>query len=340
MLAPRAAQRPPVNANAPTFAHRYGAFGGVLASTLEFPELIAAPAHDAAHWSFSVVAGLEEMVDPVLLGDEHIYGAVHARLLRHQHGHRIEVDDTGAFDIARSGRDVAWLPHAEPWWDFGRGHLLGRVMATMLHLDGVETLHGSAVRLGSGAVGFLAAKGTGKSTLALQLTAAGVPLMTDDALPIMAGDVIEALPGVPSIRLRTAEETDAPVASTGRDGKFRIVDTHVARRDVAPAPLSALYLLRSVSAAAQSEAVVRARLQGPMAVMQLMPHFKVGFMLGASAGPGLLGLATRLVREVPVFELRVVRERDRLPEVVDQLLEWHGGVPAPLVSGPPAPASA
>ncbi len=322
-----AAQHPHVAATAATFAYRYSAFGGVLTSTLEFPELIAAPAGDHAHWSFSVVDRLDDMEEPVQLGEEHIYGTVHARLLRHRHGHRILVDDTGAFDIAPSGRDVAWLPHEDPWWDFGRGHLLGRVIATMLHLDRVETLHGSAVHMGDGAVGFLAASGTGKSTLALQLTAAGVPLMTDDALPILARDVIHALPGVPSIRLCSAEESDAPVTSTGRDGKVRIVDTHVPRRTLSPVPLSALYVLRSVTVDSQAEAVVRSRLQGPLAVMQLLPHFKIGFMLGASAGPGLLAVATRLVREVPVYELRVVRDRDRLPDVITQLLEWHHGAP-------------
>jgi hypothetical protein len=82
-----------------------------------------------------------------------------------------------------------------------------------------------------------------------------------------------------------------------------------------------------VTVESQPEAVVRSRLQGPLAVMQLLPHFKVGAMLGASSVPGLLGLATRLLREVPVFELRVVRDRDRLPEVVTQLLAWHHGAP-------------
>jgi hypothetical protein len=335
MRATRAAQLPHVASTAAAFAYRYRTFGGVLTSTLAFPELIAAPSGDHAHWSFCVVDRLDDMEDPVPLGEEHIYGTVHARLLRHRYGHRILVDDTGAFDIATSGRDVAWLPHEDPWWDFGRGHLLGRVIATMLHLDGVETLHGSAVHMGDGAVGFLAASGTGKSTLALQLTAAGVPLMTDDALPILAGEVIHALPGVPSIRLRTAEESEAPVTSTGRDGKFRIVDTHVANRELAPAPLSALYVLRSVMVDSQAQAVVRNRLQGPLAVMHLLPHFKVGGMLGASAHPGLLAVAARLVREVPVYELRVVRERDRLSEVIARLLEWHDGAPdhaAPAVS--------
>ena len=164
--------------------HRYDVYGAVLASTVEFPELPAATDDRPARWDFSTVAELPEMASPVALGDDHIYGAVHARFFAHDEGHRVIVDDTGVFDIARDGHRLRWAERADAWPDFVRSHLTGRVIATALWLDGLLPLHGSAVETSDGVIGFLAPKGYGKSTLAMALTQAGARLVTDDTLPI------------------------------------------------------------------------------------------------------------------------------------------------------------
>lgn len=302
----------------------YSAFGARLASDLEFPELTPLPP-GPPRWTFRVVDELPEMADPHPLGEEAIYGEVKARLLRHGQGHRIEVSDTGSFELL-SGGVIHWRPTEEPWWDFGRGHLLGRVLATAMFLEGIHTLHGSAVQFGDGVVGFLAPKFTGKSTLALHLCRAGAALVTDDSLPVeLTADGVLAHPGVHSIRLRTMEEAGEATESTGRDGKFRLTDLPMERRMEAPAPLRVLYLLRSVQENEGGAAVLRTRIPGPLQTMRLLAFAKIGEMLGAAGKRFLFENAIALSERVRVEELTVVRDHQRLPEVVEQLLSWHGG---------------
>lgn len=303
-------------------AHFYHLFGDRLRSGLAFPEL--RPAEPGpARWTFDVVEKLADR-DGEVLGEELIYAEVRARLLRHEAGHRIEVDDTGRFDILPGGH-VTWAPLGDPWWDFGRGHFLGRVMATVLHLEGLHTLHGSAVETPDGVVGFLAPKFTGKSTLALHLCREGAALVTDDSLPVeQRADGIYAHPGVHSIRVRSATEVDESVEPTGRDGKFRLTDIPAEHRMERPAPLSTLYILRSVMENPGNEAAVRTAIPGPLRAMRLLAHAKIGEMLGPSAAPVLFERAAALTRGVKVEELAVVRDRARLPEVVERILAWHG----------------
>jgi hypothetical protein len=309
----------------------YSAFGSRLASDLEFPELRPLDV-GPSRWSFRVVEALPEMVDPAALGEEAIYGDVKARLLRHSRGHRIEVCDTGSFEIL-SGGEILWRPTDEPWWDFGRGHLLGRVLATALFLEGIHTLHGSAVQFEDGVVGFLAPKFTGKSTLALHLCRGGAALVTDDSLPVeITPEGVLAHPGVHSIRLRTMEEAGEATESTGRDGKFRLTDLPMDRRMEEPSPLRVLYFLRSVQENEGGVAVRRAPLPGPLQAMRLLAFAKIGEMLGTAGKRFLFESAVALSERVRVEELTVVRDHQRLPEVVEQLLSWHGG-PGPGAKG-------
>lgn len=302
----------------------YSAFGARLASELEFPELRTLDP-GPSRWTFRVVDELPDMVDPTPLGEEAIYGDVSARLLRHARGHRIEVEDTGSFELWPGG-EIHWRPTDDPWWDFGRGHLLGRVLATALFLEGIHTLHGSAVQFGDGVVGFLAPKFTGKSTLALHLCRAGAALVTDDSLPVeITPEGVLAHPGVHSIRLRTMEEAGESTESTGRDGKFRLTDLPMDRRMEAPAPLRVLYLLRSVQENEGGAAVVRSPLPGPVRTMRLLAFAKIGEMLGIAGKRFLFEQAATLAERVTVEELLVVRDHRRLPEVVEHLLAWHGG---------------
>ena len=315
-----------------SFPFHYEAFGSRLSTNLEFPELRRLSA-GPARWTFSVVDEMPVMVDARLLGEERIYAEVRACLYKHRDGHRIEVGDTGQFQIDSDGRWISWQPTAEPWWDFGRGHLVGRVLATAMHLDGIPTLHGSAVQMAEGVVGFLAAKGTGKSTLALHLTRAGLPLVTDDSLPIeFKNDAVLAHPGIHTIRLRTIEEAGSSAEPTGRDRKFRISDMPAEQRMVEPHWLATLYLLRSVKANSTGAPVMRVSVPGPQAVMRLQAFAKIGEMLGSAARLELLETAAVLARRIRIEELHVVQDLSLLPEVVAQLISWHGLPPGQAVA--------
>lgn len=303
----------------------YAAFGERLSSSVPLPELrVAAPG--PVRWAFHVVESLPPLRDPELLGEEPLYASVAARLYRHAAGHRVVVDDTGSFDLAAVGPSIDWLPNPEPWWDFGRSHLLGRVLATSLQLDGTLTLHGSAVAMADGVIGFLAPKRFGKTTLAMSLFDAGARFVTDDSLAIAAGEAVLALPGVQCLRIAAAERPVAARAevSPGRDGKIVLPPVPEARALTTPARLSALYFLNPVRPEAAAEPATRALVPGVPATIRLLAHLKVGRMLGSSFARALFDGVADIAARTPVYDLAIARDENRLREVVGRLIDWHG----------------
>jgi hypothetical protein len=80
--------------------------------------------------------------------------------------------------------------------------LAGLAFSFWLERRGVATLHGSAASIDGSGVGFLAARGTGKSSLVTHLTANGDPLITEDLLVVKwpEGDP-HVQPGLAQLRL-------------------------------------------------------------------------------------------------------------------------------------------
>ena len=308
--------------------HQYAVYGACLDSAMPFPEL--RPANSAApRWTFDTTPALAPMHDARELGADRIYGDVHARLHSHSGGHRIQVDDTGSFDLSADRRRIVWEERAESWPDFVRAHLMGRVLATALYLDGLLPLHASAVETHAGVIGFLAPKGFGKSTLALALAAAGARLVTDDTLPVEPGGAPHAWPGVHSLRVH-----DDAIAAVGlarpeletREGKRLVTDLGSDRLLMRRAPLAAVYLLDPVLPGTAS--VTREALSPMLAAISLVGHVKIGRMLGPAAAGAMLERAALITHGVPTFRLRAPRDLERLPDTARAVLAWHGGAAA------------
>jgi len=312
--------------------HRYTAFGEQLASSIPFEELErcvhAEPG--APRWSLHEVAALEPMRDAVARGSDEIYRGVFARLHAHAEGHRITIDDTGVFDLPRNGGPIRFVRRDDASPEFVRAHLLGRVLGTAIFLDGGLPLHASAVAFPHGAIGFIAPKGFGKSSLALALLAHQAKLLTDDTLRLSLDPSALAWPGVQRMRMHddSAQHLAAPFAgnsieigdASARDGK-RLLRVAMAQRATAPVPLLAVYAL--APDADPSAPVERATL-GPMAAaVALVSHVKIGAMLGAHAAGAMLQRAARITRHVPVMRLRVPRAHARLDDVARALHDWH-----------------
>jgi hypothetical protein len=306
----------------------YSVYGSALHSTIEFPELTAI-GDVPPHWRLSTVPELLPMRDPVALGDELIYGEVHARLYAHRDGHRIVVDDTGSFDLEAEGHIIV-APKNGAWPDFVRAHILGRVLATALFHRGYLPLHGSAVQTREGVIAFLAPKGFGKSSLALALVKAGGSLVSDDLLSIEPGTPPLALPGIRSLRVNEdavgATGVDAPATPT-REGKVALNQNAGRMAPDTPLPLAAIFLIAPTMQPLLPEepAVHRTPFAPVLAAAALVAHVKIGRMLGSSAAGPMLERAASISRMVPVHQLIVTRDLARLPEAASQLLAWYGG---------------
>ncbi len=307
----------------------YEAFGRRLGSSIPLPEL-RPTSPGAFQWCFRVVDSLTPVEEPELLGEEPIYGSVAARLFRHRDGYRVTVDDTGVFDLSADGRTIRWLPNPEPWWDFGRSHLIGRILAMALQLEGTLTLHASAVEMGDGVIAFLAPKHFGKSTLALSLFRAGARFVTDDSLAVETASDVVAWPGVQSLRVRPGEADverilgERVTVAPGRDGKAFLPPFPRDRVLDALRRLSAVYFLRPVDPSSGAFPVERIRLPRIEATMRLLGMTKIGAMLGSTFAPELLEGVSRVAAEAPVYDLKLVRDLDRLPHAVETLRSWHG----------------
>jgi hypothetical protein len=304
----------------------YSVFGGRLRSALRFADLAAAGG-SGADWELRIARGAApEPAAPEVIGTDDVVTGVKVRLLRHAAGFRLVFDDTGAFDVLEGGRTLIWYREPNADEDAARLDVLGRVLPLALHAQQTCVLHGSAVRVGNGAMAFLGPKHHGKSTLAHALSAAGAELLSDDAVPVRTGDVATTLPGVRRVRLwsDSAARFDASIAgSVAQPGdKHLLAPAALATSTVEPVPLVAIYLIEPVPGDAV-ESVRRMRLGAVEATVALVAQMKLGALLGGSETGPVLRCCAEVADAVAVHRLEVVRDFDRLDDVVAGLLRWH-----------------
>jgi hypothetical protein len=199
---------------------------------------------------------------------------------------------------------------------------LGSALSYWLERQGFPALHASAVAIDGQAVAFLSRHGGGKTGLAAALMQSGVPLLSDDILPIeeIAG-TFHARPGYPQMRMWP----DEAAHFLGNWEELPAVLPGLAKRRVwvgaggfgtfhdAPLPLAGLYL-----AERQPEGPVEVLDISPRdALIELVRHsFAPHMVEAAGLQPSRFDLFARLVRAVPVRRLVYPSGFDRLPEVV------------------------
>lgn len=306
--------------------HLYSVFGGTLRSEVDFPELRPG---DAANvdWTFRQVDTLPDYPDARYLGEDQAGSKAKVRLYRHADGYRLEFDDVGSYDVSGDGTEILWRPGPDVRMSLVREDVVGRALAVVYHLRGIFCLHGSAVEIGGQGIAFLAPKYHGKSTTAQAMIDAGARLASDDTVPVDPGPPAIMHPGVHRVRLwndsearlvRREEDGGTPKSKNAMDappdGKLMFESV----------PLAALYLLAPVKPAPDRPAARRVHLPDIPAALSLITHAKLGPMLGKSEAPVALDRAVAIARKVPVYRLEVVRDFDRLPEVIGQVMDWHG----------------
>jgi hypothetical protein len=309
------------------FAHmyHYQLFGNVLRSELEMPELQQVPSQ-VPWWTLRCIAASAPAVNGELLGEDVVTGNTLVRMYRHAGGLRLDFDDTGCFVISPDGRQIDWYQPSDVAVKAARTDLTSRVLAAALHLSGSLSLHASAVDLGTSAIGFIAPKRHGKSTLALALVRSGARLLTDDTLPVSMGESVYAHPGLHATRLwedsaeRVAIGTAQDVASGEKRLYSALPEEHVTHDE---APLAALYVLAPTREAKDGEPVWRTRLSPMEAALLLIAHTKLAPLLRGSEAQVVFAAAARMAERLPVYRLNVVRDLNLLPDVVQTIRAWH-----------------
>ena len=192
---------------------------------------------------------------------------------------------------------------------------LQKVLPAYLLLSGrVEILHAGAVEIKGQVAAFLAASGTGKSTLVGHFLSQGHMLLADEHLLIAhelngSGGVKMVLPTIPYLR---------PYR------KLECLGDYTEQFCTSAYPLHRLYLLE---AALPEDSVSIEQLRGNAAgiAVCMRQQFDIG-KLAASAVLNRLPLdrfarVARLAAEIPVKRVRVPRDLSRLREVHDAILQ-------------------
>ena len=210
--------------------------------------------------------------------------------------------------------------------DLAELRFLGPVLSYWLERRGIPTLHASAVATDQGAIAFLSHKEGGKTGLAAAFLQAGLPLLTDDVLPVEeAGGTFLARPGYPQMRMWPDEAAffvpgweDLPtVHSAISKRRVPVGDGGFGAFHGESLPLACLYLPERVDMGSVEIQEVSPR----DAVIEFLRHsFSPRLAEAAGLGPQRLDFFARLAMQVPVRRLRYPSGFGRLPEVVEQVL--------------------
>ena len=256
--------------------------------------------------------------DPPLQQWPGVAGDVWAGLYREATGYRVRFPDLADFLISPDGRQVQVHP-VPGVSDETIGHLYrNQTLPLALSRRGQLVLHGSAIAVDGGALGFVGPSGRGKSTLAASFAVNGHPFLTDDGLVLdESGGVVRVLPSHPSVRLwgdsqqavLPGDIAEAPPLDFTPKARL-LADAVMAFCDQ-PLAIRALYFLGEPGA------------DGP----DIQPCGPRDALIACARNSFVLDIdertflrehherLTRLVHLVPCFHLSVPRDFARLPEV-------------------------
>ena len=162
-------------------------------------------------------------------------------------GYRVWAPRHGRHLVSHDGRRVlSALPNVARWrW---QRLLFAQVLPLAATLQGIELFHASAVALNGRALAFIAASGTGKSSIAAHLVVEGASLVTDDVLALVPSSAgIVAHPGGGLVNVASEELESVPRDRRARIGVVigRSDKVHMAANLAdCPQQLRSIYFLR------------------------------------------------------------------------------------------------
>ena len=313
---------------------KYKLHGLCLESDMEFTGLAEAAPFDKADIVFELLSGHgETMADlpqenrtiAITSPDNEwfveLYQMPSQSVMRFHAGLDFLINADGSHIVCRSYRDASPILIQQ--------YLLGWVLSLVLHLKHMVGLHASAVAINGKAVGFAGSSGAGKSTLVTALAMTGCEVLTDEVLVFKKEENgIYAMPGYQEIRL--GYETVPALANifgqksiTSREsnGKLALqVDGIWANVCEKPLPLRTIYLLTG-DEPVKSDKVAFSTLDPKDAPRHLLRHSFVIPKYYKEFLNRQFSMLCQLTSSMPVQFLDFPRDLDRLPEVVDAILE-------------------
>jgi hypothetical protein len=298
-------------------------YGLGLRSNLPIPGLLACDDEPAARGSVDVVlnvasaeseppaGAVPEYVSDDRLGDEP------ALKLYHQPDRWIfSYADGARFTVSADGSRIDGSWPTELTLADAAVYLLGPVLAFVLRLRNVFSLHAGVFSIGGAAVAVAGCAEAGKSTLLAALALSGASIASDDiaALEEQAGEFL-VHPGYPRVRLWD----DSVARLFGAGDALPLLTPNWEKRylDLGGAfcsdrlPLVAVVVLGSRVGDADAPRI--RRLTGREACLAVLAHLHSVWMLPRLPQQDNLTFAARLAAAVPILEVAPHRDPARLP---------------------------
>jgi hypothetical protein len=205
-------------------------------------------------------------------------------------------------------------------------YFIGPVLGFVMRLRGIVPLHASAVATGRGAIVFIGAPGSGKSTTAAACATLGYPVLSDDLLPILETEGrFVAHPSHPRLTVwpdsaaglfGSADELPALTPTYEK----RYLDLQGEGRFCgAPVPIDVIYTLGDRFG---GSGVVEVRtLSQPAALMTLVSNTYGNYLLDAPMRAQEFDQLSRLARHVPVRRITFGNDFGQLMECCQRLLD-------------------
>ncbi len=222
--------------------------------------------------------------------------------------------------LATDGNSLVIQPEADLSTDFQETMLLSIGIPMILHQRGRLVLHGSAVEIDGKAVGFLAFSGWGKSTLALALSRAGHPLITDDHIVVQFdgdGTPIVA-PGYSHVKIYPNSADAVGVAGESLPKILPDYEKRIYRQNemtrLDRLPLAAICLL-DFGTAQRIDPI-----SSNTALLELVRHtFVARYLLGSETLGRHFQQCAKIASQVPIYRFTRTHDLGELHQGVDML---------------------
>lgn len=284
----------------------YSAYGLTLASALSLPELSA--------------GGGKADVYIELDWRECLAPSKHSPILcANASSNRVHLTWGAVGDLlVEEGCRITIVPVPDADEDALRLFVLGAGMGVLLHQRGMLVFHASSVAIHDRIVGFIGAKGWGKSTTAACLHQRGHALISDELLVVHFDhhDQPLVMPGSPQLRLWSdalvsiGGDPDSAVRVRSGINKYNIKAANFAEKAL---PLHCLYLLDG------GEELALESLSPSEAFFGVIPHlyvcrFGTPFLQSTNAAPAFQQL-NLLIRKIKVKRLLRQCNLNQLPDI-------------------------
>jgi hypothetical protein len=229
-------------------------------------------------------------------------------------------DDGARFVVEQAGREV-WADWTENCTlEDSATYLLGPILAFVLWLKGIASLHASAVSVGDLAIALVGPGGAGKSTTAAAFAQCGFAVLSDDVVVLAdQGDRFLVEPAYPrvnlwpdSVRALFGSEDVLSRLAPPWDKRYLPLDQNGHRFESKPVRLGAIYFLGARETGLESPLIEE--VSSKMAFLTLIAETYVNYLLTRDMQRLCFDVLGRVVAHVPVH---CVRLTDDPSQVVD-----------------------